>query len=202
MKRAKGSGWKAAPTKTMVAKAAQSKSAPGEKTMPEAGVASKVVVSSMTPVSKVVVTMTSPRVGVLKVSVGTKLPSAAPSQAMKGKQVRLVVGPSLTSIASPDVSARLQISMELDDDRVVYCAILDYVPSESSSSSSGKTSGSESILPPSPPVQNVHVSAEVPSITEEPEAEVTSQGIPIEVGSHAAALEGLLFFVLWISHAR
>jgi hypothetical protein len=79
MKHVKGSGRKAAPTKTMVVKAAQSKSAPEEKTMPEAGVASKAVASSATPVSKVAVTMTSPRIGVLKVSVGTKLPSADPS---------------------------------------------------------------------------------------------------------------------------
>jgi hypothetical protein len=169
MKHANVSGQKAAPSKTVVVKAAESKSALEVKTMPEAGVAPKVMASLATFVSKVVVTMTSPRVGVLKISVGMKRPSKAPSPATKGKQARLDVGPSLTSTAPPEVSARSWVSTELDDDRVTYCVILDSVPSKSNSSSSGKISGSESILPSSLPAQNLHVFVEIHLMTEVPE---------------------------------
>jgi hypothetical protein len=169
MKHANVSGQKAAPSKTVVVKAAESKSALEVKTMPEAGVAPKVMASLATFVLKVIVTMTSPRVGVLKISVGMKRPSTAPSPATKGKQARLDVGPSLTSTAPPEVSARSWVSTELDDDRVTYCVILDSVPSESNSSSSGKISGSESILPSSLPAQNLHVFVEIHLMTEVPE---------------------------------
>jgi hypothetical protein len=63
--------------------------------------------------------------------------------------------------------------VELDDDRVAYYAILDSVPSESSSSSSGETSGSESILPSPTPVPNLFVTAELSWMMEVPEVEVT-----------------------------
>jgi hypothetical protein len=83
----------------------------------------------------------------------------APSPAMKGKQARLNVGPPLSSTAPLKVSARSRVAAEPDDDQVAYCAILDSVPSESSSSSSGETTSSESILPSPLPVPNLHVSA-------------------------------------------
>jgi hypothetical protein len=55
---------------------------------------------------RVAVTMTSPRAGVLKISVETKRPGAAPSPATKGKQARLDVGPPLISTAPLKVSTR------------------------------------------------------------------------------------------------
>jgi hypothetical protein len=80
----------------------------------------------------------------------------------------------------------------LDDDRVAYYAILDSIPSESSSSSSGETSVSESILPSPPPVPNLHISAELWPMTEVPDVEIVGQGIPVEAGPHVVAPEGLL----------
>jgi hypothetical protein len=82
--------------------------------------------------------------------------------------------------------------VELDDDRVAYYAILDSVPSESSSSSSGETSGSESILPSPAPVPNLFVIAELSWMMEVPEVEVTGQGIPIEAGARVVVPKGLL----------
>jgi hypothetical protein len=80
-------------------------------------------------VSKVAVTVTSLRVGVLKISVGTKRPCVALSPVTKGKQVRLDIWPSLTSTASPEASTWPWVSAEQDDDRVAYCTILDFVTS-------------------------------------------------------------------------
>jgi hypothetical protein len=58
-----------------------------------------------------------------------------------------------------------------DDDRVAYCAMLDYVPSvESCSSSSDGTSGSESILALSLPILNIHIEAGVSPIETEAHA--------------------------------
>jgi hypothetical protein len=75
---------------------------------------------------------------------------------------------------------------------VTYCSILDFVPLESRSSSSGETSGLESILPTPPLVPNLLISAELLVMMEVPEAEVTGQGIPVEAGAHVVVLEGLL----------
>jgi hypothetical protein len=100
--------------------------------------------------------------------------------------VRLDVGPPLTSTTPLKLSTRPQVAVGLDDDRVAYCTILDYVPSESSSSSSGETSSSESILPSPPLVPNLYISP--PPV---PEAEVARHGIPIEVGAHVVAPKGL-----------
>jgi hypothetical protein len=80
----------------------------------------------------------------------------------------------------------------LDDNRVAYCAILDSVPSESRSSSSGEISDLESILPSHPLVPNSHVSAELSPMKEVPEAEMADRGIAIEVGAHVVAPKGLL----------
>jgi hypothetical protein len=135
------SGQKAAPAKTVVVKAAQYKLTSGAKTMPGASVPPKAVASLAASVSKVDVTVTSPRAGVLKISIGMKRRGAAPSLAMKGKQARLDAGPPLTSTTPLEVSARPRIAAEPDDDRVAYYAILDFVPSESSSSSPSETSG-------------------------------------------------------------
>jgi hypothetical protein len=50
-----------------------------------------------------------------------------------------------------------------DADRVMYCAILDSVPSaESCSSSSNDSSSSESVMASPPPVLDVHISTELP----------------------------------------
>jgi hypothetical protein len=74
--------------------------------MPEAGVAPTAVASSVTSVSKVTVTMTSPRAEVLKISVGTKRPGVAPLSATKGKQARLDAEPPLTSAVPLKVTAQ------------------------------------------------------------------------------------------------
>jgi hypothetical protein len=102
----------------------------------------------------------------------------------KGKQARLDVGPPLTSTAPHPVFAQPWFTTELDDDQVAYSAILDSVPSESSSSSSGETSGSESILPLPPSMPNLHISVELSPMMEVPEAEVANQRIPVEAGAH------------------
>jgi hypothetical protein len=75
---------------------------------------------------------------------------------------------------------------------VAYCAILDSIPSESGSSSSGETSDSKSILSSPPPVPNLHISAELSPMMRVPEAEVAGQGIPVEAEAHMVAPEGLL----------
>jgi hypothetical protein len=46
----------------------------------------------------------------------------------------------------------------------------------------------------------VSTNAKFVCFAEVPEAEVTSQGIPVEVKALTAAPEGLLFFILWILH--
>jgi hypothetical protein len=62
---AKVSGQKAALAKIVMVKATQSKSAPGATTMPEASFASTSVASAVASVSKLSVTITSPRARVL-----------------------------------------------------------------------------------------------------------------------------------------
>jgi hypothetical protein len=100
------SGQKAAPAKTVVVKAAQYKLTSGAKTMPRASVPPKAVASLAASVSKVDVTVTSLRAGVLKISIGMKRRGAAPSLATKGKQAGLDAGPPLTSTTPLEVSAR------------------------------------------------------------------------------------------------
>jgi hypothetical protein len=56
--------------------------------------------STSASVSKVVVTATSPRVGMLKIAAGAKRPSAAPSKTPKGKQMRIDIEPSLPFVRS------------------------------------------------------------------------------------------------------
>jgi hypothetical protein len=184
------SGQKVASAKVVVAEAAPSTSTAGGKSLPVASARPKTVASTVASVSKVTATVISPRVGVLKINVGAKRPGAALSPEAKGKQARLDVGPVLTSSAPLEVCAGPLVSAEPDEGQVAYCALLDSVPSESSSSSSGETSGSESILPPLSLVQDLHVSAEVP------EAVMTGQGIHAEAGAHAVVVEGLLFLAL------
>jgi hypothetical protein len=82
---------------------------------------------------------------------------------------------------------------------VAYCAILDSVPSKSSSSSS-ETSGSRSILPSSVPMSNLHVSAELSLMTEVPRVEVADQVIPIEARFHKVAFKGSFSLFSWISY--
>jgi hypothetical protein len=155
----------------------------------------KVVVSSTASVSKVAVTVISLRASVLRINVGTKRPSAATSPTTMGKHARVDIGPVLTSTAPSKVCARSRVSTEPDEDRVAYCPLLDFVPSESGSSS-GETSGSESILSSPSLVPYLRVSAEIPSMMKVPEAGVTGLGILAEAGAHAVAIEGLLFLAL------
>jgi hypothetical protein len=82
------------------AKAAQSKSSLGEKAVPKTGVPPKTMASTSASVSNAVVTVTSLRLGVLKIGAGEKRPSAALSEALKGKHVRLNIGPLLPSVRS------------------------------------------------------------------------------------------------------
>jgi hypothetical protein len=77
---------------------------------------------------------------------------------------------------------------------VAYCAILDFVPLESRSSSS-ETYGLESILPSPPPVPNLSISVRVSPMMEVPEAKVAGRRIAAEVGAHVAAPKGLLSLV-------
>jgi hypothetical protein len=82
--------------------------------------------------------------------------------------------------------------VELEDNQVAYRAILDSVALYSGSSSSGETSGSESILCSPPPVPNLPVSVRVLPMMEVPEAEVAGLGTAAEARDHMAATEGLL----------
>jgi hypothetical protein len=76
----------------------QSKSLLGARTVSGTGAPPKTVASALASVSKVAMTVTSLRVGVLKIGAGAKRPGMAPSLAPKGKQVRLDVGPPLSSV--------------------------------------------------------------------------------------------------------
>jgi hypothetical protein len=89
-----------ASVKVATAKAAQSKSSLGAEVIPKTGIPPRTMASALASVSKAAMTVTSPRVGVLKIGAGAKRPSAAPSEAPKGKQARLDIGPSLPSVRS------------------------------------------------------------------------------------------------------
>jgi hypothetical protein len=86
--------------KVATVKAAQSKSLLGAEAVPNIGVPPKTTASTSASVSKAVVTVTSPRVRVLKIGAGEERPSAAPSEETKGKHARLNIGPSLSSVRS------------------------------------------------------------------------------------------------------
>jgi hypothetical protein len=160
-KREKVSGQKAASANVVVAEAAPTTSTVRCKSLVVASAHPKIVASAPASVSKVNVNAASPRARVLKINVRMRRPSAAPSPAAKGKQARLDVGPVLTSNAAPKICAQLWVSMELDEGRVAYCALLDSIPPESSSSSSAETSGSELIFPHPSLMQDLHVSVKV-----------------------------------------
>jgi hypothetical protein len=74
---------------------------------------------------------------------------------------------------------------------VSYCVTLDLVLSAESHSSSNGSVGSESIMTLAPPALDVHISAELPCMTEAPEAEVA---IATEV--HTVSPEGWLLLFL------
>jgi hypothetical protein len=86
--------------KVSMVKVTQSKSLLGVEAVPKTGISPKTVASSLASVSNAVTTVTSPRVGVLKIGAGAKRPSAAPSIVSKGKQARLDIGPLLSSVRS------------------------------------------------------------------------------------------------------
>jgi hypothetical protein len=153
------SGWKAAQPKIMAVKAAQCKLMSGGQNHVWGWRSAKGHGAVSDFHVKGCHDRDSSKAGVLKINIRTKGLDVAPSPAMKGKQARLNVGPPLSSTAPLKVSARSRVAAEPDDDQVAYCAILDSVPSESSSSSSGETTSSESILPSPLPVPNLHVSA-------------------------------------------
>jgi hypothetical protein len=134
------SGRKVASARTMMVKAVRSKLAPGVEVAPWFGAPPNTVASTSTSVSKVAMTITSPRAGVLTISTGLKRLVAALLLTVKGKQAKVTAG-------APSSSVQPRVTAEPDDDRVAYCAILDSVPLESSFSL-GETSGSMSILPP------------------------------------------------------
>jgi hypothetical protein len=148
-------------SRTMTVKAVQSKLAPGVEVAPWFGTPLNTVASALASISKVAATVTSPRAGVLTISARSKRPVAALLLTVKGKQAKVTAG-------APSTSVQPRVTAEPDDDRVAYCAILDSVPLESSSSL-GETSGSMSILPASIPVSNLCVSAELLPMTEVPE---------------------------------
>jgi hypothetical protein len=92
-------------------------------------------------------------------------------------------------------------AVRADADRVMYCTILDFVPStESCSSSSNDSSSSESVMASPPSVPDVHIFVELLSVTEVLEAEAAEQDVAIGTEAHAASLEGWFSQFLQISH--
>jgi hypothetical protein len=88
----------------------------------------------------------------------------------------------------------------VDADRVKYCMILESVSSaESCSSSSNDSSSLESMMASSPPVSDVHISTELPPVTEVPEVEAAEQEVAVDTEAHAASLEGWFSRFLQIS---
>jgi hypothetical protein len=118
---------------------------------------------------------------VLKISARMKRSGTTLLPAPKEKQVRLDAGLPLSPV-------RPQVMAGIGDDGVDYCAILDSVPSELSSSS-GETFGSVSIVTSPPPVPNLRTSAEPsPAL----KGEVASHGIPAEARVSVVAPKGLV----------
>jgi hypothetical protein len=70
--------------------------------------------------------------------------------------------------------------------------MLDFVSSESSSSSSDEMSSSEPILASPLPILDLHIATELLPMTEVPEAEAANQEMLVEMGVHVAAREGSL----------
>jgi hypothetical protein len=79
----------------------------------------------------------------------------------------------------------------VDDDRVTYYPMLDFVPSaELCSSSLNDSSGSESIVASPPLILDLHISVELPHMTEVSEVEAAEKEITIETEAHVASPEG------------
>jgi hypothetical protein len=69
--------------------------------------------------------------------------------------------------------------------------MLDFVPSvESCSSSSDDSSSSESIMASPPLILNLHISMELPHMTEVLEVEVVEQEVAVETKVHMPSPEG------------
>jgi hypothetical protein len=163
LKNVGASSLKSAPTK-----ATHVKSAPRACDVAGASVPPKPRAPLGTIMSKTASTVTAPRAGVFKINVGAKRPAMAPSPATKGKQARVDVRLPPTSTATRKAPVRPQAPGRSDDGLVACCVLLDFVPSveSCSSSSSSDSSGSESVLASPPSVPDLHISAELPDMTE------------------------------------
>jgi hypothetical protein len=82
--------------------------------------------------------------------------------------------------------------VESDDDRVVYCLMLDSVPSAESCSSpsSSNSSGSKSIKALPPPILDLFISVELSDIPEMLEDWAAQRAVPVEVEAHAISPVG------------
>jgi hypothetical protein len=144
-------GVSVASSKTVLAKATHASQAPNVGVAPRTSVPLRAMAPLVTVMSKTTVTVaatvTASMARVLKISTGAKRSAAAPSLAAKGKHAKVDVRPLLAFVASDKVLVRPQVAVRADDDRVVYCPILDSVQSaESCSSSSNDSFGLESIV--------------------------------------------------------
>jgi hypothetical protein len=82
-------------------KAAPAKSVPRDNVVAGASVLPKFGAPSKAIISKTMVTVTASKVGVLRISAGTKRSSVAPSHAAKGKHVRVDAMPPLAVLGVP-----------------------------------------------------------------------------------------------------
>jgi hypothetical protein len=105
----------AALSKVALAKAANTKSVPKSSVALGSSVPLKAGASSKTIISKTEATVIAPKVGVLRISTRTKRPSAASSQAPKGKQARVDVMPPLATAATHKAMVRPHAMVESDD---------------------------------------------------------------------------------------
>jgi hypothetical protein len=136
------------------------------------------------------VTVTVSRVGVLRIHAEAKRPAAAPSTAAKEKQVKIDARSPLSSAAPHKVWVRPQAPAVSYDSWVAYCAMLDLPSVESCSSSSSDSYGLESIFALPPLILDLHISMELPHVTEVLEAEVAQQEVPVETEAHVVCPEG------------
>jgi hypothetical protein len=133
---------------------------------------------------------------VLRISTGAKRPVAALPPRVKGKQVKISVRPSPASTTPHDALVQQPVVVKDGVARVSYCTIrYSVLSAESHSSSSNSSAGSESIMASPPPTPDVHISMELPYMTQALEAEVV-----IDTGVHTMSLKGWFLLFLRILH--